>query len=181
MKKRDRLSAILIDGSNIYATAKSLGFSIDYKRLIESFEGAGPILKAYYFTALRAAGFESAVKPMVDYLDYNGWTCVTKPTQEWVQSDGKTKIKGNMDIEIAVTAMEIAPHVTDLYLLSGDNDFSYMVDAIQRRHAVVVHVVSSIKTNPPFCGDRLRRQADEFLELADMRDAIQRSPGSDAA
>lgn len=172
MNARPQVSAILVDGSNVYATAKALGFSVDYKKLIDTFEGN--VLKAFYFTALRAANEESAVRPMVDYLEYNGWTCITKPTQEWMQADGKPKIKGNMDIEIAVIAKEIAPYITDLYLFSGDGDFSFLVDALQRTHVIKVHVVSSIKTNPPFCADRLRRQADSFIDLADMRNMIER-------
>lgn len=170
MKNRTQVSAILVDGSNVYATVKSLGFFVDYKKLLDTFEGT--ILKAYYFTALRPANEDSAVKPLVDHLEYNGWTCITKPTQEFMQPDGKVKIKGNMDIEIAVIAQEIAPYVTDLYLFSGDSDFAFLIEALQRRYALKVHVVSSIKTQPPFCSDRLRRQADTFIEIADMREAI---------
>lgn len=170
-------SVILIDGSNVYSTVKALGFSIDYKKLLDTIGGDG-VHKAYYFTALRAAHLESAVKPMIDYLDYNGWTCITKPTQEWMQSDGKNKIKGNMDIEIACIANEVAPHVDHIYLFSGDGDFRYLVESIQRRFCVVVHVVSSIKTDPPMCADALRRQADHFIDLADIQHLIQRDETS---
>lgn len=166
-------SAILIDGSNVYSTVRALGFSIDYAKLLKSFE-AFNVHKAYYFTALRAPGQESEVKPMVDYLQYNGWTCITKPTKEWVQSDGKNKIKGNMDIEICQIANEVAPFITDLYLFSGDGDFTFMVEALQRKYHINVHVVSSIKTRPPMCADILRRQADSFIELDDMRTEIGR-------
>lgn len=171
---REKISAILVDGSNVYATVRALGFSIDYKKLLETFEGR--ILKAYYFTALRAEDQVSAVRPMVDYLQYNGWTCFTKPTQEWIQADGKPKIKGNMDIEIATIAFEIAPFVTDIHLFTGDGDFTFLVDTLQRRHAVNVTVVSSIKTQPPMCADTLRRQADTFIDLADMKGIVGRDP-----
>lgn len=172
MKHREKVSAILIDGSNIYAAARALGFFVDYKKLLTTFEGA--VLKAYYFTALRSEEVESAVRPMVDYLSYNGWTCITKPTQEWTQENGIIKVKGNMDIEICQIANEIAPHVSDIFLFSGDGDFTFMVEALQRRHGVNVTVVSTIKTQPAMCADVLRRQADQFIDLADMRDAIQR-------
>lgn len=172
MHKRERLSAILVDGSNIFATVRALGFLIDYQKLLQTFDGT--VLKAYYFTALRAADKESAVKPLVDHLQYNGWTCITKPTSEWIQEDGRNKIKGNMDIEIATIAHEIAPHITDLYLFTGDGDFTFLVEALQRRYFTVVHVVSSMQTQPPMCADTLRRQADEFLEVLDMKDMIKR-------
>lgn len=169
---RERLSAILVDGSNVYATVRALGFSIDYKKLLETFEM--PYLKAYYFTALRAEEQISAVRPMVDFLQYNGWTCFTKPTQEWRQPDGTVKIKGNMDLEIATIAFEVAPFVTDIHLFTGDGDFTFLVDALQRKYAVNVTVVSSIKTQPPMCADTLRRQADTFIDLVDMKEVVKR-------
>lgn len=172
MKQRDKVSAILIDGSNVYAAARALGFFIDFKKLLQTFDGA--VLKAYYFTALRAEDVESPVRPMVDYLSYNGWTCITKPTQEWTQDNGIIKVKGNMDIEICQVANEIAPHVSDIFLFSGDGDFTFMVEGLQRKHGTVITVVSTIKTTPAMCADVLRRQADYFIDLADMRDSIQR-------
>lgn len=172
MKQREKVAAILIDGSNAYAASRALGFFIDYKKLLQTFEGT--VLKAYYFTALRSEEVESAVRPMVDYLQYNGWTCITKPTQEWTQDNGVIKVKGNMDIEICQVANEIAPYVTDLFLFSGDGDFTFMVEALQRRHGLNVTVVSTIKTEPAMCADILRRQADNFIDLAELRDSIKR-------
>lgn len=170
--EKGRRAAFLVDGSNVYSTAKALGFQIDYKKLTDTFDGA--LFKAYYFTALRPEGMDSAVKPLVDHLQYNGWTCVTKPTSEWIQEDGRTKVKGNMDIEIAVIAKEIAPYVTDIFLFSGDGDFTFLVDSLQRAHLSIVHVVSTIETDPPMCADRLRRQADHFIDLVNLRAGIER-------
>lgn len=179
MKTRDRTSVILVDGSNIYATAKQLGFDVDYKKLLDSFDGV--ILKAFYFTALRVKDEQSVVRPMVDFLEYNGWTAITKPTQEWRDEDsGALKIKGNMDIEIATVAMEMAPFCTDMIFLTGDGDFRFLVESLQRRYGIVVTVVSTIATQPPMCADNLRRQADEFIDLASMRNAIERPRTSDA-
>lgn len=172
MHKREKISAILVDGSNIYSTAKAVGYNIDYKKVLETFEGT--VFKAYYFTALRAEDAQSPVRPMVDYLTYNGWTPITKQTQEWVQADGKLKIKGNMDIEIATVAFEIAAYVTDIVLFSGDGDFKFMVESLQRWKGINVTVVSTIKTNPAMCADSLRRQADNFIDVADMREMWQR-------
>lgn len=172
MRNRETVSAILVDGSNIYSTVKALGFSVDYSKLLQSFEGT--VLKAYYFTALRSENEYSNVRTMIDFLQYNGWSTITKPTQEWVQHDGTKKIKGNMDIEIATIAYELAPHITDLYLFTGDGDFCFLVEAIQRRFCVNVHVVSTIVTRPSMCADNLRRQADTFIDLHDMRPMIER-------
>lgn len=174
MPRTDKLAAILVDGSNIYAAAKALGFSIDYKKLVDTFDGS--VLKLYYFTALRAADEESLVRPLADYLVYNGWNVITKPTKEWKDPlTGQIKIKGNMDIEIATVALELAPHITDLVLCSGDGDFAFMLESLQRRYAVNVTVVSTIMTRPAMCADELRRQADTFIDLYSIRDIVRRN------
>lgn len=178
-------ATLFIDGSNLHATCKILGFTIDYKRLLDAFEGT--IYKAYYFTAMPPETEQSTLRPMVDYLDYNGYIVVKKLTKEFNQSltfrcDGcgennvrnTLKIKGNMDVEMAVTACEIGPYMEDVYLFTGDGDFRFLVESLQRRYGCRVAVVSSIKTQPVMCADILRRQADMFIELADMRDEIGR-------
>lgn len=170
---RNRLALILVDGSNAYATAKQLGFQIDWKHVLEGCECE--VFKAYYFTAI--APGENPVRSMVDYLTYNGWTTITKPTSEWVQDDGRKKIKGNMDIEMATTALEMAMSVrdlTDVYMFTGDGDFTCLVETLQRRWGLRVTVVSSIVTRPAMCADSLRRQADDFFEMSNFRAEIQR-------
>lgn len=171
---RNRLALILVDGSNAYATAKQLGFQIDWKFVLDGCPEE--IFKAYYFTAI--APGENPVRTMVDYLTYNGWTTVTKPTSEWVQDDGRKKVKGNMDIEMATIALEVAGTVrdlTDVYMFTGDGDFTYLVETLQRRYGLRVTVVSSIQTKPAMCADSLRRQADEFFELRDYKEILQRA------
>lgn len=165
--------AILIDGSNLHASLRGLDFTADYKKVISAFPG--DVIRAMYFTAIRPAEETSTLRPMLDYLEYNGWTVVTKETRDFVNTDtGVTKTKGNMDIEIAVYALEIAAVVDELYFFSGDGDFRFLIETIQRR-GVKVNVVSTIKTNPPMCADILRRQADQFIELKDIRESIARS------
>ena len=44
--------ALFIDGANLYATAKTLGFDIDYKRLLREFQSRGYLLRAFYYTAV---------------------------------------------------------------------------------------------------------------------------------
>lgn len=162
----ERRFAILIDGSNLYATQKELGIQIDYKQLLSIFPGE--FYRALYFTAI-VENLESPLIQLLDFIEYNGWTVIKKFAKVFKDSNtGRTKIKGNMDMEMAIYALQIAPHVHDIYLFSGDGDFQILVQELQRV-GVRVHVVSSMKTNPPMVADNLRRQADEFIELTDLR------------
>jgi uncharacterized LabA/DUF88 family protein len=170
---RDERLALLIDGVNLYSAAKALEFDIDYKLLRHEFMNRGKMLRAIYYTALLENDEYSPVRPLVDWLNYNGFTMVTKAAKEFTDSQGRRKIKGTMDIELTVDAMELAPHVDHIVLFSGDGNFSPMVESIQRQ-GVRVSVVSTIRTNPPMLADELRRQCDNFIELDDLRDAIGR-------
>ena len=165
--------ALFIDGANLYATAKSLGFDIDYKRLLSEFQGKGYLLRAYYYTALAEEQEYSSIRPLIDWLDYNGYTVVTKPTKEFVDASGRRKIKGNMDIELAVHVMEMVEWIDHLVLFSGDGDFRSLVEAMQRR-GVRVTVVSTVRSSPPMVADELRRQADIFVELQELAPSIMR-------
>lgn len=159
--------ALFIDGANLYASAKSLGFDIDYKRLLKEFQAKGRLIRAFYYTALVDDQEYSSIRPLVDWLDYNGYSVVTKPAKEFVDSTGRRKVKGNMDIELAVTAMEMAAHMDHMVLFSGDGDFRSLVEAVQRK-GVRVSVVSTVSTQPSMVADELRRQADEFVDLTTL-------------
>ena len=173
--------AVFIDGANLYQAAKALGFDIDYKRLLRTFASDCRFLRAYYYTALLDEQEYSPIRPLVDWLDYNGYTMVTKPLKEFAQSTGRRKYKGNMDVEIAVDVMEMAHQVQHVVLMSGDGDFRRLVEAVQRK-GVRVTVVSTIRTQPPMIADELRRQADVFLDLADLQGQIAREyPARQAA
>ena len=167
--------ALFIDGANLYATAKSLGFDIDYKRLLKEFQGRGVLIRAYYYTALVEEQEYSSIRPLIDWLDYNGYAVVTKAAKEFIDSTGRRKVKGNMDIELAVTAMEMADHVDQIVLFSGDGDFRFLVEALQRK-GVRVMVISTIATQPPMVADELRRQADEFIDLSHLASRVGRDP-----
>jgi uncharacterized LabA/DUF88 family protein len=171
--------ALFIDGANLYATAKSLGFDIDYKRLLAEFQTKGYLLRAYYFTALAEDQEYSSIRPLIDWLDYNGYTVVTKPTKEFVDPSGRRKIKGNMDIELAVHFMEMAESIDHLVLFSGDGDFRSLVEAVQRKGRKV-SVVSTLTTQPPMIADELRRQADHFIDVAGLQSKIGRDPAERA-
>src|SRR3954471_6555459 len=156
--------ALFIDGANLHATARTLGFDIDYKRLLKEFQSRGTLLRAFYYTAIIEDQEYSSIRPLVDWLDYNGYTVVTKPTKEFVDAGGRRKVKGNMDIELAVHAMELTGNIDEMILFSGDGDFRSLVEAVQRR-GVRVTVVSTIVSRPPMIADELRRQADVFTDL----------------
>ena len=169
----DEKVALFIDGANLYAAARALGFDIDYKRLLQIFGEKGRLIRAIYYTALIEDQEYSPIRPLVDWLDYNGYTMVTKPTKEFTDSYGRRKIKGNMDIELAVDMLEMADKLDHIVLFSGDGDFRRLVEAIQQK-GVRVTVVSTVKSSPPMAADELRRQADNFIELADLGKEIAR-------
>ena len=164
---------LFIDGSNLYAAARALAFDIDYKRLLDAFAGKGRLIRAFYYTALIEDQEYSPIRPLVDWLDYNGYTMVTKPTKEFTDAQGRRKIKGNMDIELAIDVMEMAPHLDHVVLFSGDGDFRRLIEAIQRK-GLRASVISTIRSQPPMVADELRRQADRFVELKDLADLISR-------
>jgi uncharacterized LabA/DUF88 family protein len=171
--------ALFIDGANLYATAKSLGFDIDYKRLLGVFRSKAQLVRALYYTALAEEQEYSSIRPLIDWLDYNGFTMVTKPTKEFTDATGRRKVKGNMDIELAVDAMRLADSLDHIVIFSGDGDFRSLVAALQQK-GKRVSVISTLQTQPPMVADELRRQADQFIEIADLESQICRDNGSTA-
>jgi uncharacterized LabA/DUF88 family protein len=167
--------ALFIDGANLYAASKSLGFDIDYRKLLKAFQKRGYLLRAYYYTALIEDQEYSSIRPLIDWLDYNGYKVVTKPAKEFTDSMGRRKVKGNMDIELAIDAMEQSETVDHLVLFSGDGDFTTLVEALQRKGRKV-SVVSTMSTQPPMIADDLRRQSDHFIDLISLKAEIGRDP-----
>jgi uncharacterized LabA/DUF88 family protein len=170
--------ALFIDGANLYAAARALGFDIDYKRLLEVFSDRCNLVRSLYYTALIEDQEYSPIRPLVDWLDYNGYTMVTKPTKEFTDATGRRKVKGNMDIELAVDVMEMLEHLDHIVLFSGDGDFRRLVESVQRRGRRVT-VVSTLRSQPPMIADELRRQADIFVDLADLQTLIARQLPAD--
>ena len=171
----DERIALFIDGANLHSATRELGFSIDFKRLRELFAAEGRLVRAFYYTALFDDLEYSPLRPLVDWLDYNGYTLVTKRAKEFTDAYGNRRIKGDMDVEIAIDAMEMAKHLDRMVLFSGDGDFRRLVEAVQRE-GVRVSVASTLRSSPPTMADELRRQADEFIELADLAPEIARAP-----
>ncbi len=172
---KDERLAIFIDGANLYGTARALGFDIDYKKLVDLFSKRGRLIRAYYYTTLLEDQEYSPIRPLIDWLDYNGYTMVTKPLREYTDSQGRRRLKGSIDIDLAIDAMEIADRVDHILLFSGDGDFRRLVEALQRR-GVRLSVISTVKLQPPMVSDDLRRMADNFIDLLDLAPHIQRAP-----
>src|SRR5690606_19618072 len=166
---------LFIDGANLYATSRALNVDIDYKLLLKSFQDTSYLLRAYYYTALVEDQEYSSLRPLIDWLDYNGYTVVTKPAKEFTDAQGRRKIKGNMDIELTIDAMEMSAYYDHLVLFSGDGDFTALVAALQRRGKKVT-VASTLTTPTPMISDDLRRQADYFLEIATLVKTVGRAP-----
>lgn len=165
--------ALFIDGANLYSAARALGFDIDYKRLLELFGSKAHLIRAFYYTALLEDQEYSPIRPLVDWLDYNGYSLVTKPAKEFTDSQGRRRIKGNMDIELAVDMMEMVDRLDHVVLFSGDGDFRSLIEAVQRK-GVRATVVSTIRSSPPMIADELRRQADQFIDLDQLANDIER-------
>lgn len=168
----DRI-ALFIDGANLYSAARSLNVDIDYKKLLDEFKKRGILIRAYYYTALIEDDDYSPIRPLVDWLDYNGFAVVTKPARPYTDSQGRKRFRSDMDIEIAVDMLEMADRADHLVLFSGDGDFRRLVEGVQRK-GVRVTVVSTVKSQPPLASDDLRRQADAFVDLSDLANVIGR-------
>lgn len=169
--------ALFIDGANLYAASKSLDFDIDYKSLLRWFADQSRLVRAFYYTALVEDQDYSPIRPLVDWLDYNGFTMVTKPAREYTDNQGRKKIKSGIDVELAIDMMDMADKVDHIVLFSGDGDLRRLVETVQAK-GVRVSVVGSIETNPVMISDDLRRQADHFIELDELAQYIMRKNNS---
>ena len=125
--------ALFIDGANLYSASRNLGFDVDYRNLLEYFKKKSRVLRAYYYSAVLETEEYSPLKPLTDWLAYNGYALVTKPAKEFTDATGRRRVKGNMDIEIAVDMLELADKVDHVVLFSGDSDFRRLVEAVQRK------------------------------------------------
>ena len=171
----DERVALFIDGANLYSAAKGLTFDIDYRKLLDEFKQHGRLVRAYYYTALVEDQDFSPIRPLVDWLDYNGYSLVTKAAKEYTDANGRRRFKGDMDVEIAVDLMQATTFIDHAFLFSGDGDFRAVIEAVQRR-GMRVSVVSTIKSNPPMASDDVRRAADNFVDLVDLAHLIGRPP-----
>ena len=168
----DERIALFIDGPNLYAAARVLELDIDYRRLLNHFSAQCRLLRASYYTVLYPDQEASPLRSLTNWLDYNGYNVIAKRPREYF-SGGKRKSKNDMEIELIVDALEAAPHLDHVVLFSGNGDFCRPTASLQRA-GKLVSVVSTLLSEPPMVSDELRRQADRFIELDDLRRWIRR-------
>ena len=172
---KDERIAVFIDGKSLFACSKGLGFEIDFKLFRKEFARRGKLNKLSYFTTLVDNDEFSSVKPLVDWLTYNGYNTVTKTVKEYVDPSGFRKVKGNTAVEMTIAVLDMVPYVDHIVIVTGDKDFKPLIEAVQQR-GTRVSVVSSIRVQPPMLSDDLRRQADNFIELDELRSLIEKVP-----
>jgi len=175
----DRI-ALFIDGANLQAAAGAIGLDIDYGKLLGEFASRGNLVRAAYYAVIIEDQAYSSTRPLVDWLEYNGYTVVKKVVGESFDDRGRSKVKKNMHVKLAVDAMELARYIDHMVLFSGDGDFRALVEAMQR-HGVFVAVVSTVASRPPMVAAELRRQADAFLDLTELQSRIRRDPSEQGA
>jgi uncharacterized LabA/DUF88 family protein len=165
---------LFIDGANLHATARALGFELDFKRLLAMLREKGRLLSAHYYTTLIQNEEEfCSIRPLIDWLDYNGFTTVTKPVRQSADPDAR-RTRGKIDVELAVDAMRLQSGLDHVLLFSGNGDFKSLVSALQEL-GKRVSVVSTLATQPAMIADELRRQADQFIDLVDLQVQIGRT------
>lgn len=160
---------IFIDGSNLYSTSKALGFDLDYRKLLEFFRKKGRFIRALYYTAVNDDQEHSSLRPLLDWLEYNGYSLVTKPMREYKTVDGVRRFKVSMAVELAIDALTLAPNLDHIVLFSGDGDYFALVEVLQRLGKRVT-VISTLEVT----ADDLRRQADQFIDLRDIEKEVAR-------
>ena len=170
---KDERLALFIDGAGLFSTARALGLEIDFRKLLAEFRDRGRLLRANYYTTIVENDEYSPVRPLIDWLAYNGFNVVTKPAREFTDREGRRRIRGNMNIELVVDMLETSAHVDHIVLFAGDGDFRRAVEVVKAK-GTRVSVVSSVKGQPQTIADDLRREADTFIELADMAQLIAR-------
>jgi uncharacterized LabA/DUF88 family protein len=170
---KDERLALFIDGISLHSASRALDFDIDYKQLRQEFMRRGRLMRAHYYTCVNESDEYMPVKPLIDWLGYNGFAVLAKPVREYTDPLGRKKTKGSIGIELAIDALAMIGHVDHIVIFSGDGDYRSLIQALQRS-GVRVTVVSTLRSQPPMASDELRRQADNFIDIDDIKDVIQR-------
>ena len=174
---------LFFDGANTQMAAKALSFEIDYKKLRDGFAERCNVLRSYYFQATPPDGYENYayVKPLTDFLSYNNYHLITKPFRQFKDADGVVRGKGNMDIEIAIQMMKSMNKADYLFLFSGDGDFKPLLEECQLNGHAQIVVVSTLHSEPPVVSDELRKQADHYIDWANLEPVVKLNPRNNEA
>jgi uncharacterized LabA/DUF88 family protein len=169
----DARTALFIDGPNFHNSAKDMGFDVEYSTLLRFFRERSRLSRAFYYTAVDPSGENTPLRRLLDWLSYNGYQVVSKASKEFRDNGGQRRVKGNMDIELAIDMLNMAPYLDHVVLFSGDGDFRRLIEATQMR-GIQVSVVASDDVT----ADEVQRQADQFVDLSLLRPYIERNiPG----
>lgn len=172
---------LLIDGVALHHASRANGISVDFKRLLQWLRERTRLVRAIYFTALVEEDDEViSVKPLVDWLDYNGYMTVTKAARIYSNEDGTRRVKGSMNVEIAMMMAELAGIAEHIVLASGDADLIPAVKYVQQRGSRV-SVISTLHSRPPCVSDDLRRQTDDYIDIVSIEKHVARMPPQTAA
>ena len=169
--------AVLIDGAYLYALSRNLDFDIDYNRLLKWIGMRGQLLRASYYTVIQEDQEYSPIRPLVDWLDYNGFKVITKTSKEDNTLHIRKK-RPDIHVELSVDAMAIAKDVDHILLCAGDSDFTHLVKVLQTQ-GVRTSLFGTIQTSGQITSDELRRHADYFIEMKDIISDICRDSNSD--
>lgn len=164
---------VFIDGPDLHGIARSTGVDIDFKKLKSFFQDRTHLVRAFYYTTVVVQDQHATIKPLVDWLEYNGFTLVTKPAKIRIGSDGRQHMNTNMRVELAVDALEFSQMADHVVLFSSDSAYCHLVATLQRR-GKRVSIVSTLANNGAAVADDLRRQADQFIDLVDIAPSIRR-------
>lgn len=164
-------TALFIDGADLDATCKALGFHVDFKKVLELFRSTTRLIRATYYALYSEQQEYSPVRPLVDWLGYNGYMTVSKPAKEIVDGTGRHFVANSIAVELTIDAIQLAPSIDHIVLFSGSADFRSLLAALQKAGRRVT-VVSSRKASERSVSDELRRQCDQFLELDDLQEQI---------
>ncbi len=162
--------ALFIDGANVYAAAKRLGWNFDHRKILEHFGGYGTLHNAFYYTAVPLP-MDDKQKRFIDALTYMGYTVRTRPLRESTDEHGDTQRRASLDIEIVTDLLTTDARYDTAVLLTGDGDFERPVEVLRARGKRVI--VASI---PEMTSYELRNAADQYIDFKDIREAVER-PG----
>lgn len=169
---QDERLAIFIDGQHLFSASRNLGFDVDYRNFLECFRKKGKVIRAYYYAVHVDNGEYSPLKPLTDWLAYNGYALSMRTTTEHTDSQGRRRIP-HTDLEMLADMFGIADHVDHMVIVTGNGGYCRGVSLIQQR-GVRVSVLSSIKTDSPMLSDDLRRTCDQFIELQEIKSEFTR-------
>lgn len=167
----DERVSFFIEGANFYAAAKTGNVTVDYRKLLSHFEDNSIFKRAYYYTAVAEDQEYNSIKPLLDFLEYNGYSLVTKPLKEFIDGQGRRKTKGSLDVEMTVDMLNACKFSDHIVLFSGDSDFLPVIQEM-KRNGIRVTVVSHMET----VADDIRRAADRFVNLMHVAPLIGRPP-----